>query len=142
MKTKILTLVIIFLFCITSYSQEHKGFYAKASANIAYPIPGIIGSVGYEFNKHFAIAIGGGVISAAFYDICFPLSLEISGDITKKNIIGNAALCYSIEPMILPGTNLYYILPKIGLRNNNCHFYLTIIGFNFGYKIKSQKLKI
>ena len=106
-KTKILTLVIIFLFCITSYSQEHKGFYAKASANIAYPIPGIFGSVGYEFNKHLAIGIGGGVISAAFYDICFPISLEISGDITKKNIIGNAALCYSIEPMILAGTNLY-----------------------------------
>ena len=123
-------------------TAKSYGFYAKASANIAYPIPGIIGSVGYEFNKHFAIAIGGGVISAAFYDICFPLSIEISGDITKKNIIGNAALCYSIEPMILAGTNLYYVLPKIGLRNNNCHFYLTVMGFNFGYKIKPQKLKI
>ena len=100
MKTKILTLLTIFLFCTNSYSQEHKGFYAKASANIAYPIPGIIGSIGYEFNKHFAIGIGGGVISAAFYDICFPLSIEISSDITKKNVIGNAALCYSIEPMI------------------------------------------
>ena len=113
MKTKILTLLTIFLLCSNSYSQEHRGLYAKTSANIAYPIPGIIGSVGYEFNKHFAIAIGGGVISAAFYDICFPLSIEISGDITKKNIIGNAALCYSIEPMILPGTNLYFIILSI-----------------------------
>ena len=69
-------------------TAKSYGFYAKASANIAYPIPGIFGSVGYEFNKHFAIGIGGGVISAAFYDICFPLSLEISGDITKNNIIG------------------------------------------------------
>ena len=120
-------------------TAKSYGLYAKTSANIAYPIPGIIGSVGYEFNKHFAIAIGGGVISAAFYDICFPLSIEISGDITKKNIIGNAALCYSIEPMILPGTNLYYVLPKIGLRNNNCHFYLTVMGFNFGYKIPFKK---
>ena len=63
MKTKILILLTIFLFCTNPYSQEHKGFYAKASANIAYPIPGIIGSIGYEFNKHFAIGIGGGVIS-------------------------------------------------------------------------------
>ena len=142
MKTKILTLVIIFLFCITSYSQEHKGFYAKASANIAYPIPGVFGSVGYEFNKHFAIGIGGGVISAAFYDICFPISLEISGDITKNNIIGNAALCYSIEPMILAGTNLYYVLPKIGLRNDNCHFYITVMGLNFGYKIPFKRHRV
>ena len=81
-------------------TAKSSGFYAKASANIAYPIPGIIGSVGYEFNKHFAIGIGGGIISAAFYDICFPISLEISGDITKKNIIGNATLCYSIEPSL------------------------------------------
>lgn len=139
---KAVTLLTILLFAITSYSQGRKGFYAKVSANIAYPIPGITGSIGYEFNKHLAIGIGGGVISAAFYDICFPLSIEISGDITKKNIIGNAALCYSVEPMILPGTNLYYVLPKIGLRNNNCHFYLTVMGFNFGYKIKPQKLKI
>lgn len=142
MKTKILTLLTIFLLCSNSYSQEHKGFYAKASANIAYPIPGITGSIGYEFNKHFAIGVGSGVISAAFYDICFPLSLEISGDITKKNIIGNAALCYSIEPMILPGTNLYYVLPKIGLRNNNCHFYLTVMGFNFGYKIPFKRHRV
>ena len=131
---KILTLLTIFLLCSNSYSQEHKGFYVKASANIAYPIPGIIGSIGYGVNKHFSIGVGGGIISAAFYDICFPLSIEISGDITKKNIIGNAALCYSIETMILLGTNLYYILPKIGLRNNNCHFYLTVMGVNFGYR--------
>lgn len=120
-------------------TAKSSGFYAKASANIAYPLPGIIGSVGYEFNKHFAIGIGGGIISAAFYDICFPISLEISGDITKKNIIGNATLCYSIEPLVLLGTNLYYVLPKIGLRTNNCHFYLTVIGFNFGYKIPFRK---
>ena len=120
-------------------TAKSSGFYAKASANIAYPTPGIIGSVGYEFNKHFAIGIGGGIISAAFYDICFPLSLEISGDITKKNIIGNATLCYSIEPLVLLGTNLYYVLPKIGLRNDNCHFYLTVMGVNFGYKIPFKK---
>ena len=141
MKTKILTLLTIFLLCSNSYSQEHKGFYAKASANIAYPIPGIIGSVGYEFNKHLAIGIGGGVISAAFYDICFPLSIEISGDITKKNIIGNAALCYSVEPMIF-GRHFYWILPKIGLRNNNFHFYLTTIGFNVGYKIPFKRHQV
>ena len=147
MKARITTLLIsVFLLSNISFAQENNrrflnnnGFYAKASANVAYPLPGIIGSVGYEFNKHFAIGIGGGVISAAFYDICFPLSIEISGDITKKNIIGNAALCYSIEPMILPGTNLYYVLPKIGLRNNNCHFYLTVMGVNFGYKIPLLK---
>lgn len=139
---KAVTLLTILLFAITSYSQGRKGFYAKASANIAYPIPGITGSIGYEFNKHFAIGVGGGVISAAFYDICFPLSIEISGDITKKNIIGNAALCYSIEPMILPGTNLYYVLPKIGLRNNNCHFYLTVMGVNFGYKIPFKRHRV
>ena len=44
-------------------TAKSSGFYAKASANIAYPIPRIIGSIGYEFNKHFAIGIGGGVIS-------------------------------------------------------------------------------
>ena len=120
-------------------TAKSSGFYAKVSANIAYPTPGIIGSVGYEFNKHFAIGIGGGIISAAFYDICFPLSLEISGDITKKNIIGNATLCYSIEPLVLLGTNLYYVLPKIGLRNDNCHFYITVMGVNFGYKIPFKK---
>ena len=142
MKTKILTLLTIFLFCTNSYSQEYKGYYAKASASVAYPCPTFIVSGGYEFNRHLAVGVGVGVLSPAFYDICFPLSIEISGDITKKNIIGNAALCYSVEPMILPGTNLYYVLPKIGLRNNNCHFYLTVMGFNFGYKIKPQKLKI
>ena len=137
MKTKILTLLTIFLFCTNSYSQEHKGFYAKASANIAYPIPGIIGSIGYEFNKHFAIGIGGGVISAAFYDICFPLSIEISSDITKKNVIGNAALCYSIEPMIF-GRHFYWLMPKIGLRNNDFHFYLTMMGVNFSYRLMTK----
>ena len=120
-------------------TAKSSGFYAKASANIAYPIPGIIGSVGYEFNKHFAIGVGGGVVSAAFYDICYPLSIEIYGDITRNNIIGKASLCYSIEPLVLLGTNLYYVLPKIGLRTNNCHFYLTVIGFNFGYKIPFRK---
>lgn len=134
MKTKILTLsLFILLLTKISYSQEN-GMYAKASASIAYPCPTFIGSVGYGFNKHFAVGVGVGVLSPAFYDICFPLSLEISGDITKNNIIGNAALCYSIEPMILPGTNLYYVLPKIGLRNDNCHFYLTVMGVNFGYR--------
>jgi hypothetical protein len=120
-------------------TAKSYGFYAKASANIAYPIPGIIGSVGYEFNKHFAVGVGGGVVSAAFYDICYPLSIEIYGDITRNNIIGKASLCYSIEPLVLLGTNLYYVLPKIGLRTNNCHFYLTVIGFNFGYKIPFRK---
>ena len=134
MKTKILTLLTIFLLCSNSYSQEYKGLYAKASASIAYPCPTFIVSGGYEFNRHLAVGVGVGVLSPAFYDICFPLSIEISGDITKKNIIGNAALCYSIETMILLGTNLYYILPKIGLRNNNCHFYLTVMGVNFGYR--------
>ena len=120
-------------------TAKSSGFYAKASANIAYPLPGIIGSVGYEFNKHFAVGVGGGVVSAAFYDICYPLSIEIYGDITRNNIIGKASLCYSIEPLVLLGTNLYYVLPKIGLRTNNCHFYLTVIGFNFGYKIPFRK---
>ncbi len=133
---KLLTLLSIFLFTITSHSQDNKGFYAQASASIAYPCPTFIASGGFEFNKHFAIGVGVGVLSPAFYDICFPLSIEISGDITKKNVIGNAALCYSIEPMILPGTNLYYVLPKIGLRNNNCHFYLTMMGVNFSYRFR------
>ena len=135
MKTKILTLFVIFLFCTNSYSQEYNGFYAKASASIAYPCPTFIVSGGYEFNRHLAIGIGVGVLSPAFYDICFPLSIEISGDITKKNIIGNAALCYSIEPMIF-GRHFYWILPKIGLRSNNFHFYLTAIGVNFSYKFR------
>lgn len=139
MKTKILTLLTIFLFCTNSYSQEYKGLYAKASASIAYPCPTFIASAGYEFNRHLAVGVGVGVLSPAFYDICFPLSIEISGDITKKNIIGKASLCYSIEPLVLLGTNLYYVLPKIGLRTNNCHFYLTVIGFNFGYKIPFRK---
>lgn len=131
---KFLILLTIFLFCTTSYSQEYKGLYAKASASVAYPCPTFIVSGGYEFNRHFAIGLGVGVLSPAFYDICFPLSVEISGDITKKNIIGNAKLCYSIEPMIF-GRNLYWFLPKIGLRNNNFHFYLTMMGVNFSYKI-------
>ena len=100
MKTKILILLTIFSFCTNSYSQEYKGYYAKASASVAYPCPTVIVSGGYEFNRHLALGVGVGVLSPAFYDICFPLSIEISGDITKKNVIGNAALCYSIEPMI------------------------------------------
>ena len=130
---KLLTLLSIFLFTTTSHSQDNKGFYAQASASIAYPCPTFIASGGFEFNKHFAIGVGVGVLSPAFYDICFPLSVEISGDITKKNVIGNAALCYSFEPMIF-GRNFYWILPKIGLRNNNFHFYLTMMGVNFGYR--------
>lgn len=135
MKTKILTLsLFILLLTKISYSQEN-GMYAKASASIAYPCPTFIGSVGYGFNKHFAVGVGVGVLSPAFYDICFPLSIEISGDITKKNIIGNAALCYSIEPMIF-GRNFYWFLPKIGLRNNDFYFYLTMMGANFSYKFR------
>ena len=137
MKTKILTLLAIFLFCTNSYSQEYKGLYAKASASIAYPFPTFIISCGYEFNRHLALGIGVGVLSPAFYDICFPLSIEISGDITKKNIIGNAALCYSVEPMIF-GHNFYWILPKIGLRNNNFHFYLTMTGVNYSYRLMTK----
>ena len=75
------------------------------------------------------------MLSPAFYDICFPLSIEISGDITKKNVIGNAALCYSIEPMIF-GRHFYWFMPKIGLRNNDFHFYLTMMGVNFSYKFR------
>ena len=143
MKTKILALLTLFLFCTNSYSQEYKGFYAKASASIAYPCPTFIVSGGYEFNRHFAVGVGVGVLSPAFYDICFPLSIEISGDITKKNILGkrlkdkgkSAFLCYSVEPMIF-GRNFYWILPKIGLRSNNFHFYLTAIGVNFSYKFR------
>ena len=141
MKTKILILLTIFLFCTNSYSQEYKGLYAKASASIAYPCPTFIVSGGYEFNRHLAVGVGVGVLSPAFYDICFPLSIEISGDITKKNIIGNAALCYSVEPMIF-GRHFYWILPKIGLRNNNFHFYLTMMGVNFGYKIPFKRHQV
>ena len=130
-----------FFFCYNSYSQEYKGLYAKASASIAFPCPTFIVSGGYEFNRHLALGVGVGVLSPAFYDICFPLSIEISGDITKKNIIGNAALCYSIEPMIF-GRHFYWILPKIGLRNNNFHFYLTTIGFNVGYKIPFKSHRV
>ena len=136
---KIIILLTIFSFCTNSYSQDNKGFYAQASASIAYPCPTFIASGGFEFNKHIAIGVGVGVLSPAFYDICFPLSIEISGDITKKNLIGNATLCYSIEPLVLLGTNLYYVLPKIGLRNDNCHFYITVMGVNFGYKIPFKK---
>lgn len=122
---------------------ENKGFYAKASASIAYPCPTFIASAGYEFNRHLAVGVGVGVLSPAFYDICFPLSIEISGDITKKNILGkrlkdkgkSAFLCYSIEPMIF-GRNFYWISPKIGLRSNNFHFYLTMIGVNFSYRFR------
>ena len=133
MKVKLLTLLIS-LFLSTNILAQGKGLYAKASASIAYPCPTFIVSGGYEFSRHFAVGVGIGVLSPAFYDICFPLSIEINGDISKKNIIGNATLCYSIEPMIF-GRNFYWILPKIGLRNNNFHFYLTMIGVNFGYKI-------
>lgn len=135
---KILTLLIIFLFCSNSYSQEYKGFYAKASASIAYPCPTFIASAGYEFNRHLAVGVGVGVLSPAFYDVCFPLSFEISGDITKKNIIGNSTLCYSIEPMIF-GRHFYWILPKIGLRNKNFQFYLTMIGVNFSYRFRLKE---
>ena len=135
---KILTLLIIFLFCSNSYSQEYKGFYAKASASIAYPCPTFIASTGYEFNRHLAVGVGVGVLSPAFYDVCFPLSFEISGDITKKNIIGNSTLCYSIEPMIF-GHHFYWILPKIGLRNKNFQFYLTMIGVNFSYRFRLKE---
>ena len=143
MKTKILTLFVIILFCTNSYSQDYKGFYAKASASIAYPCPTFIASAGYEFNRHLAIGVGVGVLSPAFYDICFPLSIEISGDITKKNILGkklkdkgkSAFLCYSVEPMIF-GPRFYWISPKIGIRTNNCHFYLTAIGVNFSYRFR------
>ena len=34
MKTKILTLFVIFLFCTNSYSQEYNGFYAKESLRL------------------------------------------------------------------------------------------------------------
>ena len=132
---KILSLFTIFLFCTNSYSQEYKGFYAKASASIAYPCPTFIASAGYEFNRHLAVGVGVGLLSPAFYDICFPLSIEISGDITKKNLIGNSTLCYSIEPLIF-GRNLYWILPKIGLSNKNFQFYLTMIGVNFSYRFR------
>lgn len=133
MKVRLLTLLIT-VFLSTNILAQDKGFYAKASASVAYPCPTFIGSFGYEFNRHLAVGVGVGVLSPAFYDICFPLSIEISGDITKKNIVGKSTLCYSIEPMIF-GRNFYWILPKIGLRNNNFHFYLTMMGVNFSYKI-------
>lgn len=116
-------------------NPQRKGFYAKASVNIGLPM--LIGSVGYEFNRHFAIGICSGVFSD--YDWFYlPLGIEISGDITKKNIIGNATLCYSVEPLIILYEG-WTIAPKIGLRNNNCHFYLGLMGFNFGYKIPFRK---
>ena len=116
---------------VREINPQREGFYAKASVNIGFPM--LTGSVGYEFNRHFAIGISSGIFSN-YYDLYVPLSLEISGDITKKNIIGNAALCYSVEPLMVLGLD-WEIVPKIGLRNNNCHFYLGLTGFNFGYKI-------
>lgn len=116
-------------------NPQRKGFYAKASVNIGLPM--LIGSVGYEFNRHFATGISTGVVYN-FDDLYFALGLEISGDITKRKIIGNATLCYSVEPLIILYEG-WTIAPKIGLRNNNCHFYLGLAGFNFGYKIPFRK---
>lgn len=116
-------------------NPQREGFYAKASVNI---IPMLIGSVGYEFNRHFATGISSGVIYN-FDDLDFLLGLEISGDITKRKIIGNATLCYSVEPIVMLNMGLVTVVPKIGLRNNNCHFYLGLAGFNFGYKIPFRK---
>ena len=117
-------------------NPQRKGFYAKASVNIGLPM--LIGSVGYEFNRHFATGISSGVIYN-FDDLDFLLGLEISGDITKRKIIGNATLCYSVEPIVMLNMGLVTVVPKIGLRNNNCHFYLGLAGFNFGYKIPFRK---
>lgn len=122
---------------VREINPQREGFYAKASVNIGF-LPSLTGSVGYEFNRHFAIGISSGFLSD-YYGFCVPLSLEISGDITKKNIIGNAALCYSVEPMTFLGWGWTVVIPKIGLRNNNCHFYLGLAGFNFGYKIPFRK---
>jgi hypothetical protein len=116
-------------------NPEREGFYAKASVNIGAPM--LIGSVGYEFNRHFATGISTGVVYN-FDDLYFALGLEISGDITKRKIIGNATLCYSVEPIVAL-FEYWTIVPKIGLRNNNCHFYLGLAGFNFGYKIPFRK---
>lgn len=116
-------------------NPQRKGFYAKASVNIGLPM--LIGSVGYEFNRHFATGISTGV-AYNFDDLYFVLGLEISGDITKRKIIGNATLCYSVEPIVALFED-WTLVPKIGLRNNNCHFYLGLAGFNFGYKIPFRK---
>lgn len=119
---------------VREINPQREGFYAKASVNI---IPMLIGSVGYEFNRHFATGISSGVIYN-FEELGFLLGLEISGDITKRKIIGNATLCYSVEPIVMLNVD-WEIVPKIGLRNNNCHFYLGLAGFNFGYKIPFRK---
>ena len=120
---------------IRENNPQREGFYAKASVNIGLPM--LIGSVGYEFNRHFATGISTGV-AYNFDDLYFVLGLEISGDITKRKIIGNATLCYSVEPIVALFED-WTIVPKIGLRNKNCHFYLGLAGFNFGYKIPFRK---
>lgn len=124
---------------IRENNPERRGYYAKIDVNVAYPLPALQGTFGYEFNNHFAFGAGLGFSIPAYYSFGTQFLLDFSGDITNHSVIKNFTLCYSVEPMIIIYDNFeeatFYVLPKIGLRSNNSSFYLTMFGFSFNYKI-------
>ena len=121
---------------VSSSVSTANGFYTKVSASIATPAQILNASFGYEFNKHLSLGLGVGVMTCFGYCFYIPLSIDISGDITKLCKTKDLALFYSVEPMLLLGNNVIpYIQPKIGVRAKNYYFSATWLGINLGWKI-------
>ncbi len=140
---------------IRENNPERKGYYVipEAILGVAFergPMLNVNATLGYDFNNHFALAVGIGLNNtfdtdaikdtANFYDkdIKIPLYININGDFSRRPILGVITPYYDIDlGFVIPvrnGPRVWWLdesheydskglmfSPEFGVRVNQCY---------------------